>query len=174
MTKERTKLGKFMYNITFKASKFLMKHMWLYYVLNYTWGIITTIIGWIVFGFIKLFLHKKIKEKGKFGPCYYLLFGNNWGGLEMGTNFFVADDMGSVWTHHTKCHECGHTFQNAIWGPLAIFLVFIPSVCRYWYEVICSRHGVFMSSGWYDSVWFEGEATDSGTYYYENYLKGEK
>ena len=41
---QRTKYGKFMFNLVLRGSKFLMKHMWLYYVLNYTWGIIMTLI----------------------------------------------------------------------------------------------------------------------------------
>ena len=158
---QRSRYGKFMFNITLRAAKFLMNHMWLYYILNYTWGIITTAIGWIVFGFVSLFLHKSIKEKSKFGPCHYLLFGNNWGGLELGINFFVADNMGSSWTHHTKCHECGHTFQNAIWGPLAIFLIYIPSYIRYWLD----RAGKISSE--YNAIWFEGNASTLGEIYYE-------
>ena len=41
----RTKLGNILYEKTYKASSFLYEHMWLYYLLNYTWGIITTLIG---------------------------------------------------------------------------------------------------------------------------------
>ena len=41
---QRTKYGKFMFNLSLKGSRFLMKHMWLYYLLNYTWGIIMTLI----------------------------------------------------------------------------------------------------------------------------------
>ena len=161
----RTKYGRFMFNITLKASRFLMKHMWLYYLLNYTWGILTTIGGWLVIGFIKIFFRKKIIELGKHGPCHYLILGNNWGGLELGTNFLVAGGMGDYWTQHTKEHESGHTFQNAIWGPLAIFLIFIPSCIRYWMDV----KGKLKSE--YDAIWFEGNATTIGHEYYENYLK---
>lgn len=43
--KERTKIGQFMYNFTDKVCKKIMKHKWLIYLLNYTWGILTTIAG---------------------------------------------------------------------------------------------------------------------------------
>lgn len=165
---DRTLYGRFMFNLLLKSSRFLMKHMWLYYILNYTWGILTTFVGWLVFGFIRLFLIKKILEKGKFGPCLYLIFGNNWGGLELGTNFFVAGMMGEYWTLHTKQHECGHTFQNAVLGPLAIFLVYIPSCIRYWLFEFRKRKGKY--PGDYESIWFEGNATAVGKEYYNNYL----
>lgn len=162
---QRTKYGKFMFNLVLRGSKFLMKHMWLYYLLSYTWGIIMTLIGWIVLGFIRLFLYKKVVEWGKFGPCHYAMLFDYWGGLELGTNFLVADKMGKDWTLHTKQHETGHTFQNALLGPLAIFLVFIPSAIRYWLDVKVKINNP------YDAIWFEGSASSIGEYYYDTYLK---
>ena len=163
--KQRTKYGKFMFNVTLRGSRFLMKHMWLYYILNYTWGIIMTLIGWVALGFVRLFFHKKVVDHGKFGPCHYIMLFDNWGGLDLGTNFFLADNMGRDWTLHTKQHETGHTFQNALLGPLAIFLIFIPSAIRYWLDVF----GKIKSP--YDLIWFEGNASTVGEEYYNNYLK---
>ena len=128
-----------------------------------------TIVGWIALGFIKLFLRKNISEFDKFGLCYYVKFGNRWGGLSLGTNFFVADNMGDEWTLHTKCHELGHTFQNAIWGPLAIFLIYIPSYIRYW--KFRSNNKKNKPNPDYDLFWAEGNATTIGEKYY--YKKGE-
>lgn len=162
---QRTKYGKFMFNVMLKGSRFLMKHMWLYYLLNYTWGIIMTLIGWIVLGFVRLFLRKKVVDHGRFGPCHYAMLFNNWGGLELGTNFLLADNMGKAWTLHTKQHETGHTFQNALLGPLAIFLIFIPSAIRYW----LTTFGKINSP--YDLIWFEGSASTIGEEYYNNYLR---
>lgn len=162
---KRSLYGKTMFSFTFKVSKFLMKHMWLYYILNYTWGLLMTLIGWIVLGFAHLFLRKKIISSGKFGPCHYIIIGNNWGGLSIGTSVFIADKMTSDWTQHVKEHECGHSFQNAILGPLAIFLVFIPSVIRYWYDYIKGLNKD------YDAIWFEGGASTVGNFYYNNYLQ---
>ena len=161
---QRTKYGKFMFNVMLKGSKFLMKHMWLYHLLNYTWGIIMTLIGWIVLGFVRVFLRKKVVEHGKFGPCHYIMLFDKWGGLELGTNFLLANNMGKEWTLHTKQHETGHTFQNALLGPLAIFLIFIPSAIRYW----LTTFGKIDSP--YDLMWFEGSASTIGEEYYNNYL----
>ncbi len=159
---KRTWYGRFMYNLIYKESQFLMKHMWIYYVLSYTWGLLMTIVGWVTYGFIKLFLRKKIVTSGKFGPSRYIMIGKNWGGLSLGTNFLLADGMGPTWTQHTGEHECGHTFQNALLGPLFLFLVFIPSVIRYWYQT--SQVKKHKPTKEYDSIWFEGCASDAGAY----------
>ena len=91
-----------------------------------------TLIGWIVFGFVQLVFKKKIVESKSWGPCLYAILFDNWGGVTLGTSILIADRMGADWTLHTKCHECGHSFQNAIWGPFTIFLISIPSAIRYW------------------------------------------
>ena len=165
---ERTNIGNFFYKILNKVSAFLMKHMWLYYVLNYTWGIILTIVGWIVLGFLHLFFRKKIVDSNKFGPAHYVMIFHNWGGLELGCNFILAENMGDYWTFHTKCHEMGHTFQNAILGPFMIFLVSIPSAIRYWYQRIRTKKDKFNKP--YDAAWFEESATDIGTKYYAEFF----
>lgn len=165
---QRTKIGNWFYNVTDKCADFLMRHMWLYYILNYTWGIIMTVIGWIVIGFVKLFLNKHITETDKFGPCLYHMLFDNWGGIELGVNFLIADRMGADWTLHTKCHECGHTFQNAIWGPLCIFISFLPSAIRYWVRRISKK-----SDTPYDLAWFEQSATFIGGKYYRMFIDKE-
>lgn len=168
--KGRTKIGQFMYNFTDKVCKKIMKHKWLIYLLNYTWGILTTIAGWVMYGFCLLFLRKHIGEKGKFMHCHYLTIFDRWGGLEMGINFFT-DKTPSL---HTQCHECGHTIQNALYGPLFIFLIAIPSAIRYWYRELYTRKhkqdpNFYLPS--YNLIWFEGSASDLGTYYHNNFKK---
>lgn len=163
---KRTKIGNFMHKITCKASEFLGDHIWLYYVLNYTWGLLMTLVGWIVIGIMYCLPKKWVKERGTFGPAHFAIIGNNWGGLELGINFLVADKMGDSWTFHTMKHELGHTFQNAIYGPLAIFLIYIPSCIRYWYRKLANT-----AQTSYDTIWFEGSATVSGEYYFNKYIK---
>lgn len=165
----RTKIGNFLYNTTDKMASFLIKHMWLYYLLNYTWGSIMTIIGWLTFSFIHIFFKNRIVQIGKSRSCYYIMIGDNWGGLSLGQIFLIADNMGSFWTQHTKYHETGHTFQNAIYGPFAIFLIYIPSFIRYWYQNIRDKKG--KSNKPYDLIWFEESATDIGTKQFYNFLK---
>ena len=151
-----------MYLLMMRAGKFLERHMWLYYLLNYTWGMITTLTGWLTIFFCWLVLAKDIHRHG---PAHYIAIGDNWGGLEFGVCFLVANNMGEAWTLHTKQHETGHSFQNAVLGPFMIFLVAIPSACRYWYQVIAGKHGKTFSADWYDNAWFEGSATRIGEEY---------
>lgn len=42
--------------------------------------------------------------------------------------FFFTDDVTGL---HTLQHESGHGLQNALWGPLFLFLVALPSGLRY-------------------------------------------
>ena len=154
-----TKLGKFMYNLVLKWSNMLMKHHWLWVLLNLTWGILLT-LPTTIFGLILSFKYKS--QKYFWTRC--LQFGDNWGGFEGSFFIFVANNMGEEWTEHTRQHEFGHSFQNALFGPLTIFIVTIPSIIRYWYRRLfpskCSTK--------YDDIWFEGSATCAGenaTYY---------
>ena len=156
-----TKFGKFMYNLITPAAIYLSKHKALFYALSYTWGILTTLGGWVMFLFVKLFLRKKIEWEGKFHTADCIVFGNNWGGLECGTNILVAGNAGEDWELHTKRHELGHTYQNAVMGPFAIFMGFIPSVARYWYQTI--RDHKKLPNKPYDDFWYEGSATYIGT-----------
>lgn len=68
---------------------------------------------------------------------------------------FVRDTTSS---EAVSRHELGHSYQNAILGPLMPILVAIPSAMRYWYRKKKSKK-TFPP---YDSIWFEGNATDIG------------
>lgn len=138
---------------------YIVKHKWLYYTIQFTWGLPMNIIGLCVFGFLRIV--KKIKPK-KFYNCWYMPVGNSWGGLELGT-FFLIDKNESL---HTKYHEAGHGLQNILWGPLFFFVIFIPSAIRYWYRNIRINMGLKNETD-YDSIWFEGQATTWGRKYYE-------
>lgn len=132
----------------------------MYYLLNYTWGILTTALGWLVYAFISIFFSKKIIDKGKFEKAHYIMIGKNWGGFSLGVCFFVANDMGEQWTLHTMKHEYGHTIQNARFGLLMPFLITIPSVIRYWYQT--NRDNKGLPNKPYESIWFEKQATKLG------------
>lgn len=129
-----TKFGLFMYKITVRSGLFVAHRKWLFYLLSYTWGLLETIAGWVILGFVSIFMKKKIEEKGKFFTAHYIIFGNNWGGLECGSNFLVSGNMPKNYTLHTKCHEFGHTCQAAVWGPFVLIFFYIPSVIRYWHQ----------------------------------------
>lgn len=155
---ERTKIGKVLYNINMRWTNWLVKHVWLYYVLNLTWGILYTAIGTLIF--LAVLIAARVKPI-KFYKTYFLQFGDNWGGMNCVFFSFVANNMGTEYTIHTLQHEFGHSFQNALFGPFNIFLVLIPSCIRYWVQTIRQKRGKLNKD--YDSIWFEGGASDGGS-----------
>ncbi len=151
---EHTKAGNFLFNLCARWTEYVVNHRWLYYLLACTWGFIMTAIGLLVtlvLAIVRFFAPNAVV----FAPylwVYSISVGPQyWGGLELGL-CFLRD--------HKSCggqldaHEFGHTFQNALFGPLFIFLVWIPSACWYWSK----------SSKPYDSMWFEDSATQCGLY----------
>lgn len=127
----------------------------LYYILSLTWGLPLTLIGLLVAWYL---MAVEGKQPKRCGGCWYFVIGDKpWGGLELGLVFLI-DSKESV---HTKWHEYGHSVQNIIFGPLTIFLCWIPSICWYWYREIRARKGNPVQSD-YDSFWVEHMATQLG------------
>ena len=157
---KRTKLGKLFYSLTYNIGIKLGKHPIIVTILNYTWGILATLIGWLVFSFCIIFLRKKIIKNTPYKWMRALLLGNNWGGCSLGLVMLVADGMGSEYTSHTFKHELGHSVQNAFYGPFWLFIVAIPSGIRYLYRNSKISKGKELPD--YDQIWFEGSATDIG------------
>lgn len=155
----RTKIGNFMFVLVAFLSKPLIKYPWLIYFLNYTWGILMTIVGWLVYFFCLIFLPNKIDHKEHFMHNHILFIGKNWGGFSIGMDSVIANNMSETHTQHVRCHETGHTFHNAILGPFAIFLVYIPSVIRYYRKKYDN----------YDDAWYESSASEIGEEYCRYY-----
>ena len=129
-----------------------------FYFLSFTWGIIPTFVGLIVtavaacFGRVRTF-HGRL----------YSVIGKDWGGLEVGC-FFVACESCAD-SDHLRAHESGHGLQNILFGPLFIFLVWIPSAIRYWYRELKYNRKHIAPPTQYDDIWFEGRATRWGKKY---------
>lgn len=149
---QHSKIGNVMYNILFTVSSFLIKHRWLYIILNYTWGIITAFIGLIVSLILLCTKHNPIR----FYSTWYFQIYTSWGGLELG-QCFIRDTTSN---NSINYHEYGHTYQNAILGPFFIFVVWLPSAIRYWYQRI--RQSKNKNNKPYDLIWFEGNASEIG------------
>lgn len=126
-----------------------------YYILNLTWGLLMNIIGGIVALVLMCTGHKPIRC----GTCIRFVVGKHWGGLNLGL-FFITDAMQDG---HTLKHEFGHSVQNAMYGLLYPFIVAIPSAIRYWVIAYKEKKGQPVPE--YDSIWFEGQATDLGNKY---------
>lgn len=161
------KFANWVFNVTLKGADFLSRHMWLYWVLQFTWGLLYNIIG----GFIALFCLIFRGKPSIYHSHFIIMFGDDWGGLEVGCGAIVAYNMGDDWTVHTKNHESGHNFQNAIWGTISIFMMTIPSAVRYWAQRINEKNGHSERNKPYDSAFFEDSASVTGEFLYGS-LKG--
>ena len=161
---ERSKAGNFMFSLLEHSAMLLIKHRLIYWLLNYTWGILTTLCGC----FISLFMLCIWKKPKRWSSVWFFQIGKSWGGMEMGT-MFLRDSSNNT---STNSHEFGHSFQNAILGPLFIFIVAIPSAIRYWVMTFREKKGKSLKA--YDLIWFEGSATSIGEYAYSYDLERRK
>lgn len=128
-----------------------------FYFLSFTWGIIMSFIGLLVIAALAPF-----KKVHKYHGRLYAVVGTGWGGVNFGCFFVCGDDCQY---DSLMSHECGHSLQNIIWGPLFPFVVSIPSAIRYWYrELKYERKGKNPPTA-YDDIWFEGQASAWGAKY---------
>ena len=129
----------------------------LFYILSFTWGILINIAGSLVALFMLATFHKPHIH----GWCVYFIAGKKrWGGMEWGI-FFITDRQDS---ETIKNHEFGHAIQNCFFGPFMICISVCSSV-RYWTRRLMLRFHKTPKHE-YDSIWFERQATELGTAYY--------
>lgn len=143
----------------------------MFWVISLTWGIIMTSIGLIATAGLNLIKFAgsvagyDLKIKTHRNGCSLITeVGGNWGGVELGAFALCGNysEKSPSWFDHTRKHEFGHALQHLALGPLFIFIVAIPSACRYWYQRIMQNKGKTFPADWYDSIWFEGGATKTG------------
>ncbi len=123
-----------------------------YIALSLTWGLPLTIFGALIF----LPLLIAGKKPKRFGYCYRIETGKNWGGLEGGLFFITCENP----PESLLRHEHGHGFQNLIFGPLMLPLVTIPSAIRWHWRRYAQRHGAKLRP--YGAIWFEHMADELG------------
>jgi hypothetical protein len=131
--------------------------LFLFYLISFTWGIIMSLIGLVVILFSLPF-----KKVHTYHGRLYATWGRGWGGMELGCFFVCGEDCQY---DSLMSHECGHTIQNCIWGPLMPFVVCIPSAFRYWYREFKYHRKNLTPPTKYDDIWFEGQATEWGKKY---------
>lgn len=131
--------------------------LFLFYLISFTWGIIMSLIGLVAILFSLPFRKVHI-----YHGRLYATWGCGWGGVSLGCFFLCSEDCQY---DSLMSHECGHTIQNCIWGPLMPFIVCIPSAFRYWYREFKYHRKDLTPSTKYDDIWFEGQATKWGKEY---------
>ncbi len=98
----------------------------LFYLIQWTWGLPVNILGWI--GFIVCTKIKGYRWQ-HFGYAKIVYMPWNAGGLSMGLFIFMKDQhKNKKWTHDVRIHEYGHTWQCLLLGPLYYIVIAIPSV----------------------------------------------
>lgn len=131
----------------------------LFWVIQWTWGLIENIIGFLIFVVMVCTGHKP----QKIGQMVYFEAGGKyWGGFNMG---FVAV-VNKEPLHSTLRHEHGHFIQTIYFGPLMLPLQ-LASAIRYWYRRLLKKFkpkkAAYLPD--YDAWWFEGQATKLGDKY---------
>lgn len=127
----------------FKPSKIL------FYILSFTWGIILSALGAIAF-----LVFRALGARWAPNQYGYVIFiGNNsWGGFTLGPYSFVCPDA----TPELLAHEAGHSYQNALFGPITILLTYI-SIVHYWISCFVPK----VQNDYYN-FWTEKNATKLG------------
>ncbi len=100
----------------------------LFYFVQWTWGLSVNLIGGICCLVFKYF--KKCRVE-RYGYNWFTYVPGNFGGLSLGLFVFIRDtskEKGKEqWLYNTQIHEYGHTFQCLMLGPLYWLVVAIPS-----------------------------------------------
>ena len=123
----------------------------IYYLLQWTWGLPMNLVG---FGALVI-AHLKKWKITKYYNAIRIVYPSSFGGMNMGMFFFQGVNCESVCPH-----EYGHSFQNTQWGFLFPFVIGIPSAIRYWIRRNQQKQGKHLKP--YDAIWFEGQATKIG------------
>lgn len=132
----------------------------IYYVLQFTWGLPLNILGGLMYIALKI----AGKNHCKFGRNFEILLPKANFGLSMGI-FAIAPDNSHFTS--TSVHEHGHAIQNIIFGPATMFVIFIPSIIRFWYRNFMQNVVGIRLNTTYDDAWFEGSATATGRRFME-------
>ena len=128
---------------------FIISNKYLFYILQFTWGIVMNIIG----GLVAIALYATGARPQKFGRIWYFALPIDFG-LSLGCVILCP----RIITRSLKEHEYGHSIQNALLGPFMVTTVCIPSAVRYWWRKFNKNKNLTA----YDAIWFEGQASLSG------------
>ena len=96
----------------------------LFYLIQWTWGLPVNLVGGIVY----LICKAMGRKSEKFGYAWITYLPWNQGGLSLGLFIFMkADHPNKTWTYNTRIHEYGHTWQCLLLGVLYYPVIAIPS-----------------------------------------------
>lgn len=96
----------------------------LFYLWQFTFGIVQNLIGLAMFIFHKL---KGAESETYHNAVITYIEKKNFGGVSLGMFIFINKNRTGDARHDTKIHEYGHTVQTMILGPLWLFVIAVPS-----------------------------------------------
>lgn len=99
-------------------------------LIHLTWGQPQTLIGLIVFLFIKTIKHKSSPRTIYHNGAIITELKGHWGGITLGMFVFVdrMSEGDKAYSDEIVLHEYGHTLQSLALGPLWSFVIGLPSL----------------------------------------------
>ena len=119
-----------------------------FWILSFTWGLIMTSLGLIIFIILRVSGFKP--RKNQYGWAFEI--GEEWGGVEFGPIHIVNQNP----SQHILDHEFGHSIQNCYIGPFMIFIS-LASAVRYWYREYLVHIKKYNAVRYYFSLFANGE-----------------
>lgn len=135
------------------------KKKYLYYLIQFTWGLDMNILGFIGFLFCRFILGWETSKYYKniiISPKNKTIYS----GLSLGIFLFMDKNA----TESLKQHEYGHSIQNLIFGEFFLLFIGIPSLIRScYYNFIINKLKLYTKEKYnYYSIWFERDASVLG------------
>ncbi len=127
-----------------------------FWVLSIFWGTNMTLIGCIVYFFVRITGHKPYQ----YNYSYVFELDSMAGGMTLGPVILICKNP----SKKLLDHEFGHSLQNCYFGN-CMLMISLWSAARYWFRELVKKG--FKPFNYelptYDSIWFEGTATYLGT-----------
>ena len=136
-----------------------MIRQFLYFFIQWSWGIVQNVTGLGILAFLK------IRKPKRFTAMYHGAIVCEWekrSSMAMGMFIFLGhDNVNDAYAKRVLVHEYGHTVQSCILGPFYLLLIGLPSILwanvptlgKKWREGFCSYYD-FYPEKWAN---FEGE-----------------
>ncbi|MBD5128727.1 MAG: hypothetical protein HDT43_02195 [Ruminococcaceae bacterium] len=94
----------------------------MYYILQWTWGIIQNVVGFI------LFLANYRRLHFRYNGAVVTVWKSKRGSMGLGMFIFLSESAMNENREFTLMHEYGHTVQSCILGPLFLPVIGLPSL----------------------------------------------
>lgn len=95
----------------------------MYYILQWTWGIIQNVVGFCVF------LANVRRRHFRYNGAVVTVRRSRYGSMGLGMFIFISESaMNGERREFTLMHEYGHTVQSIILGPLFLPVIGLPSL----------------------------------------------